>query len=343
MRLNQMKFRAKRWLSRYPRLKRLASVIRRRVLPMWRRGVAAAQHWDAQVEKVESAAPQGWLDLEMVEREHIRPLISGDPEIGYLQYFVDRHLPKRPVQRLLSLGCGGGNLERALLWLDAAEAIDGYDESPASIGLARQLAEQGGMGEQLHYAVADLNQVELEPASYDAIVIKMALHHFEALEHVYPQIRHALRPGGLLMFNEFIGPTRFQWTDLQLKHMNYLLETLPESVRLNIPTLHIGRPLVEDMIAQDPSESVRSAEIMPLLEHDFEIVERKDYGGTLLHMLLAYALPALDLEDENHLTFLRLAMRYERTLLEEGVLASDFAFVVARPRGTVASMGGDRI
>lgn len=329
--ISRFEIHLKRLLSRYPLLKRCASAVRRRVLPAWRRG-RAAQHWDGRVEQVESAAPQGWLDLEMVEREHIRPLVSGDPEVSYLEHFLECHLPHRPVGRLLSLGCGGGNLERDLLRLGAAQKIDGFDESPASIDLARRFAAQEGMAEQLHYDVADLNRLELEPKTYDVVIAKMALHHFEALEHVYAQLRRCLRPGGLLMFNEFVGPSRFQWTDLQLEHMNHLLRSLPAEIRKRAPVVVIRRPLVADMIAQDPSESVRSAEIMPLLEGDFEIVERRDYGGTLLHILLAHVLPLLEFGKEEHLACLREMMRYERELLAEGVLPSDFAYVVARPR-----------
>lgn len=330
--MNPLELRIRRVLSRYPPLKRLASAVRRRVLPAWRRGLAAS-HWDDRVEEVESSAPQGWLDAEMVEREHIRPLVSGDPEVSYLEYFLEKHLPHRPVGRLLSLGCGGGNLERDLLRLGAAQKIDACDESPASIELALRLATEEGMGERLQYQVADLNRLELAPITYDVVIAKMALHHFEALEHVYGQVRQGLRPGGLFMFNEFVGPSRFQWTDLQLDHMNRLLDNAPAEIKEQLPVVAIRRPLVADMIAQDPSESVRSAEILPLLERDFEIVERKDYGGTLLHILFSHVLPVVDFENKEHVEYLRAAMRSERDLLERGQLPSDFTFVVARPRG----------
>ena len=328
--MNHLAFQVKRLLSRYPPLKRVASALRRKVLPHWRRGLAS-RHWDDRVEQVEGTAPQGWLDSEIVEREHIRPQISGDPEVSYLEYFLRRHLPHRPVDRLASLGCGGGNLERDLLRLEAAHRIDGFDESPASIGLAQELASTEGLDGSLHYQVADLNRLELEAGAYDGVVVKMALHHFEALEHVYGQIRRALRPGGLLMFNEFVGPSRFQWTDLQLQHMNQLLSSLPKGLARRVPVVVIRRPLVADMIAQDPSESIRSAEILPRLEKDFEIVERKDYGGTLLHILLDHVLPILDLDDPEHLAILQRFMARERELLADGTLPSDFTFVVARP------------
>ena len=133
------------------------------------------------------------------------------------------------------------------------------------------------------------------------------------------------------MFNEFVGPSRFQWSDLQLELMNRLLEVLPERHRRAAPFERVVRPELEEMKVRDPSESVRSAEILPLLEDHFEIVEHKPYGGTLLHILLSHLMPAFDLEDERELSILRLMFLYERTLIRHGVLPSDFVCVVARP------------
>lgn len=40
------------------------------------------------------------------------------------------------------------------------------------------------------------------------------------------------------------------------------------------------------MIANDPSEAVRSADLLPMMEGRFEILERKNLGGTILMHLL---------------------------------------------------------
>ncbi len=327
----------RRRLSAYPRLRGLALAVRRRLARV--RGPAlASRHWDRRVSEVEAGAGQGWLDWPIVEEEYVRPQVSGDSRVGYRQYFVDRYL-STPAERILSLGCGGGNLERLLIGDGAAEQVDGFDVSPDSIRLAEQLAASAGMAERIRYAVADLDTLELRPASYDAVVAKMALHHLEDLEHVYSQVRCSLKPGGVFMFNEFVGPSRFQWTDLQLELMNELLRALPERQHKAAPFTRIVRPKLADMKILDPSEAVRSAEILPLLERHFEVVEYKPYGGTLLHILLSHVMPAFDLEDERDLSILRLLFLYEKTLVRQRALPSDFAFVVARPLGAARRDG----
>ncbi len=320
----------RRRLSAHPRLRALAGRIRRTVMPArWR--ALASRHWDERVGQVEAGRQRGWLDWPVVEEEHVRPQVSGDSGVYYLQYFFDRHLDRRPVERALSLGCGGGNLERALVDLGVARRLDAFDVSPESIRLARELAAAAGMTERIRYQVADLDRIELPPRTYDLVIVKMALHHLENLEHVYAQVRRALEPGGLFLLNEFVGPSRFQWTDLQLELMNALFEALPERHRRAAPFTRVLRPDLEDMKTLDPSESVRSAEILPLLPRYFEVVEQRPYGGTLLHVLLSHVMEAFDLDDERDRSILRLMFLYERTLVRHGVLPSDFACVAARP------------
>lgn len=321
-----------RWKARLARHPRLFWLLRRLVrgLRAWRsRLFGETSFWDVAVDEAESDRPGGWMDLEIVEREYIRPQVTGDANTSYLEYFVEEHLPRRPVDLGLSLGCGGGHLERALLDLGAAERMVGLDASSGSIELARRLAREAGHGDEVDYRVADLDRAELAPASYDFVVAKMSLHHLSNLEHVYDQVAQALRPGAPFLVNEYVGADRFQWTDRQLALANEWLEELPDSIRRRVPVPRIRRPTVAEMLADDPTESVRSSEVMPLLRERFEIVEERPYGGTVLHPLLAGVLPAFDLENAEHREALRGWMEAERQLVASGELPSDFVFAVA--------------
>ena len=113
-------------------------------------------------------------------------------------------------------------------------------------------------------ACADLNQYRLPKRSYDFIYFFQSLHHVEALENLLYSCANALRPGGLLMVNEFVGPTRFQWTPEQLARAGHLLNLLPPDLRVDL-LAGDGKTLkdkcvafsVEQMIIGDPSEAVR--------------------------------------------------------------------------------------
>ena len=289
-----------------------------------------SEHWDEMVSKVESKEFKGWLDYELIECEYIRPQISGDPQVYYLQHFIDRNLRELPVERALSLGCGGGNLERFFIQENIVRTMDANDASPGSIDLARRLADEAGMGDRLSYEVADANRLQLEASVYDFVVAKMSLHHFDALEHIYDQVSRSLKPDGVFMFNEFIGPTKYQWSDLQLELMNEILELLPPELKAGAPE-YLSRPTIEQMDAVDPTEAIRSGEIMSVLERWFSVVEYRPYGGTILQILLAHVMGNFDLERAEHLAVLRLIFLLEKTLVSHRVLPSDFAYVIARP------------
>ena len=88
------------------------------------------------------------------------------------------------------------------------------------------------------------------------------------------------------------------------------------------------------MMLLDPSEAVEASSILPLLERHFEIIERRDYGGTILHMLFddiaANFLGDGQETDDETQRLLDLCFQIEDTLLEQGDLQSDFALLICK-------------
>lgn len=91
-------------------------------------------------------------------------------------------------------------------------------------------------------------------------------------------------------------------------------------------------PSVSAVMSLDPSEAVRSAEIVGVLQRDFEIVERKDWGGNILQFLLAGIAGNFVETDPCSQLLLDMLLGIEDTLLACGEFESDYAFLVARPR-----------
>jgi hypothetical protein len=80
----------------------------------------------------------------------------------------------------------------------------------------------------------------------------------------------------------------------------------------------------------DPSEAIRSQEIIRVIEQNFSVIERIDFGGTLLHMLLHSIVNNFNASNENDIVILRLLGYIEQVLIDESALTSDFAFIVAK-------------
>jgi ubiquinone/menaquinone biosynthesis C-methylase UbiE len=97
----------------------------------------------------------------------------------------------------------------------------------------------------------------------------------------------------------------------------------------NRPVKETTFPTLNAVISVDPSEAVRSAEIIPILKTYFDIVEFRPLGGSILQFLLANI--AMNFQDETGEKFLEIFIDLEDTLMECGDLESDFAFIICRP------------
>jgi hypothetical protein len=80
----------------------------------------------------------------------------------------------------------------------------------------------------------------------------------------------------------------------------------------------------------DPSEAIRSGEIMTLLVKYFNILEVNEFGGTILHMLLQDIAGNFDPEREEDMTILNLICYFEEILIKKKVITSDFALIIAQ-------------
>lgn len=266
-------------------------------------------------------------------------LITGDPDLDYSACVSQAYLaPLQPLHGL-SLGCGTGKKELRWANLCRYTRLDAYDISAPRIAYARSQAQAAGRTE-VHYYAADIYQVDWPEAHYDVVFVDQSLHHFTPLEPLLFKIRDALKSTGYLIASEFVGPTRFQWTDRQLEVINGLLAILPRAYRKRWSNSQVKtrvyRPSRLSMLLGDPSEAVESARIVPLLERHFEIVERRDYGGTILHMLfddIAANFLGEDGQekDETACKLIELCFAIEDTLLELGDIPSDFALLICKP------------
>ena len=215
-----------------------------------------------------------WM-AEPAVRRAVNARITGDPHRWPMEWF--RSSLDEPFERGLSLGCGEGRLERDVLAKGICREMVGLDLSPEAVARASESARAESCSE-VEYRLGDMNRLELEENSFDIIFFHQSLHHVEALELCLTSVARALRPGGLLYLDEYIGPSRGDWNRALVAHAEASFDRLPTEVRRR-------RQLTLPIDWRDPSEAIRSAEIVPTLEQHFTIAERRDYGGNLLSVI----------------------------------------------------------
>lgn len=262
-------------------------------------------------------------------------MTGGSDGRDRFQYFIDKYFPDgTPVERVLTIGCGSGEFERGLAQYQFAREHDAFDIADGAIHKAVAAAREAGLT-HIRYEVADLNRVSLERDRYDVVFGLSAIHHISALEYLFGQVRGSLKPGGFFLLDEFIGPSQFQWPDTQLEVANQVLAGLPEQFRRSLEPpgqikTTVIRPTVESMNAGDPSEAIRSAEIVPLLKDYFEVIEFKGYGGSLLNLVMEGIAGNFVPGDPLATEWVERLSAIEDQLILEGRLAHDFAVIIAR-------------
>src|SRR6185436_14686176 len=94
-----------------------------------------------------------------------------------------------------------------------------------------------------------------------------------------------------------------------------------------------ARPTVEEMIAADPTEAVRSDELLEFTSRHFEVLDRKDLGGTILQHLLYGIIQNFRFENARERSLLEMLCTIDAMLVDSGRVASDFVILAARKRG----------
>jgi SAM-dependent methyltransferase len=292
--------------------------------------------WSAASVRDAAQLGQYWLAHPMVQTR-VNLLASGRSEADAYERLAEL-LTQRgytlPIREAISLGCGFGALERDLTRRGLVRQILGLDLAKSAIEEARRLAAAESFS-GISYRVVDLEGACLPPRSADVVLAHQSIHHVESLDVLFLAIRRALRPGGVLHLHEFVGPNRFQWTDAQLELVNGFLATLPPRLR-RTPTgsekIRLARPTIASMLAADPTEAIRSAEIPAALRRHFDVIEERPLGGALLHLALGDIAQNFHIEDREARAALENLFALEDRAMRSGRISSDFVAVTAVPR-----------
>ena len=289
----------------------------------------SSRHWDAYASAGEN--PQ-WTQNPLIETAVYRR-ITGGVNKYWLNWLVEDMLGG-PFERALSLACGTGGHELVMAHSGKFVRIDAFDLSPKSIALARDKAREAGI-DNVHFFEAGFDDFDakLGDATFDVVCFFGSLHHVREIETVLGAVHRRLTPAGKLVFNEYTGDSYTILDDRKVEAINQLLATL-DPVFLNPQRPRYVNPTLDAMLANDPSEAVRAALILPFLRHRFEIELLQPFGGAVLHMLY----PCLDHKkmtdgSPESESIMRLLIEVDRMLYEDaGYLPSDFHVGICRKR-----------
>ena len=256
---------------------------------------------------------------------------TGDPRIDWISHSASLLAEFTKPIKALSLGCGFGVIERVLRRSDYCQLIHGVDVAKGAIEGARKTAEVEGL-DGLTYEVADLNTATFPKETYDAVYAHAALHHVFQLEHLLDQVKQTLKPGGLFVVYEYIGPSQMQFPRRDLELADVFLNVIPERYRATARSKGIKKEALrlslDSMNSSDPSESIRASEIVPLIASRFELKHFRYLGGTLSLLIFSQIAHNFREDDAEIMPLVKALITLDNFLVDNAVLPSYHVYAV---------------
>ncbi|MFP5454037.1 MAG: class I SAM-dependent methyltransferase [Alphaproteobacteria bacterium] len=249
----------------------------------------AAARWAVRQE----AAHSRWWSHPRIVR-HVNRLVCGEPIDGPHAGFnrlIQQAAPSGGFGHAISVGCGSGGKEMKLLQQGIVQHFH-----LCEIGEHRReqiFAKAGDHGVADRVTVHIGNALDRPPdRAFDLIYWNNALHHMFDARAALLWSKAGLSVGGVLAMDDFVGPTRFQWTEAELDLAARVRTLLPDrflphphNQQVMIPR-RPKRPTIEEMLAADPTEAADSEAILDALMEIFPKAEIVPTGGVVYHLAL---------------------------------------------------------
>lgn len=141
---------------------------------------------------------------------------------------VDRFADAVPPEAaaILDVACGPGIITAALA--PRAREVVAFDLTPEMLSKARQRCAEAGLS-NVTFQEGSAAALPFPDASFDAVVTRLSIHHFEAPAGPMAEMARVLRPGGVLVLADIVSSEVAEETEL-----HNAIETLrdPSHVRM---------------------------------------------------------------------------------------------------------------
>jgi ubiquinone/menaquinone biosynthesis C-methylase UbiE len=275
----------------------------------------------------------------------------------WMEYWLAKKIFSKnaPFEKVLSLCCGFGHVDRALIRNGLAKHVTGIDLSSGAIAKAKEAALKENL--PINYLCADLNKIKFEDNSFDVVYASGALHHLAKLEDVLLALKPALKSGGMLIAYDKIGPNYHYPSKRENEILNAVLHLLPINLRAQfkekkVQSFSLGT--LEEFIKRqinklnvrggaarifypvpplywkirDPSEGVCAERVKPAIDSIFEYKKCFNLNGGILSYIIGGGFLE-HFDASQHLKLLEVLFDLEDVLTDMGEIRVTDAIIIA--------------
>lgn len=288
-------------------------------------------------QKIVNADPIDYTQHPFLYKQSTAKQSTGDAEGAPLQLVAERYL-KPAAKKMLAVGSGLAFAEEWLAKNGYVEHIVAFEASSVAVDSARERILSLGLQDRIEMRCGDVLSAGLQKGEFDAVFVQAAIHHFYNIDEMFAFFHYVLKPNGLILYDEYVGPDHHMYESEVMDLMDEVNECLAPSYRWDVirkaTREEVPRATLEWMLDMDPSEGVHSSKILPLTYKYFDVEFRRDYGGTFMRPFFVGILPNFDWDDVKDQTVARLIILMENLLIRHGVIPSYHTRVVGRRKDT---------
>jgi ubiquinone/menaquinone biosynthesis C-methylase UbiE len=243
--------------------------------------------------------------------------------------YVVKVVNQRPGCQILSLGSGPCGVEINLARHFTVDYLfHCMDINPHLLAQGEERSKKLGL--KFRFSAQDINHLALDACSCDVVFAHAALHHFLALEHIFSEVRRALKPNGLFIAYEVIprnGMLMWQETN---EVAQKIWRQLPERFKYDQTASRrfYTAELPNQELGVKSFECIRSQDIYALLKSMFHTeIEVPALAFTRRFVDNQFG-PNYDLQREEDRALVDLILDLDELYLEFGKLKPEAIFMV---------------
>lgn len=239
------------------------------------RKLRAARAWDSAL----NAKDFNWWDAPQIIAHYNKQVcgtqIPNDNAAGCRERLRQKW-PGRRFGHAISIGCGMGKKESALVEAGLVDHFDLYDISDLTVLEAKKEIARRKREDQLTFLPND--PAKDWSCRYDLVYWDHALHHMFDVAMYVAWSKSVLRENGVFLLNDYVGPNRLQWTKFNILSCRQLLGNFDMNGAVQ-PLRNCNLISRLRQYIRDPSEAAKSEDIIPSCNAHFPNLEFRPIGG----------------------------------------------------------------
>jgi len=281
---------------------------------------------------------ESWWQSDLVKR-HVNILVANvDSNIlsDGLNSLLLKRLRGKRLKQGVSVGCGNGDKEIRLLQLNVVEKFILFELSEEMVRVVKDKAIRLNLADRIEIRLENAFLHDFTDVKIDFIHWNNSLHHMFDVPAAIKWSYDILESDGVFYMDDYVGPTRFQYSEKAIHIVNEIRDDLPHKYLKS--QYHDGQyfghyincdPNIFETALGDPSEAVDSGRILKSLKDYFPEAEIILTGGIIYFVALGGLYENFDEKNEKDVSVLNTLLERDKNYAQSLDDMSPYAVALA--------------